>query len=71
MNISNNSTVNLAILQTQWPSIQEVQAGLFKKAVETQAQNASMLINSLPNSSTVKFQPQPDLTFGKFIDTTA
>lgn len=50
MDISPNSAVSTAMAMQQGSKHQEVQVTMLKKAIDTQSQNASALIESVPST---------------------
>lgn len=68
MEISANAAVN-AVLQTQQINAQqEVQVSMFKKALDTQTQNALSLIDAIPQVTPAKNLPA---NLGQTINTKA
>ena len=68
MDISINSAVNAVLAQKEINAQQEVQVAMFKKALDTQTQNAMSLIESLPQAPSSKNLPA---NLGQNINTTA
>lgn len=66
--VSANGAVNAALAQQQVHQQGEVQVSLFKKALDTQTENAMALIDSLPQAPTRQGLPA---NLGNNINTTA
>jgi len=58
-NISANGAVSAALAQKQAGNLAEVQTTVFKKALDTQTENALMLIQSVPQPQQLSTQGLP------------
>jgi len=58
-NVSANGAVSAALAQQQAGTQAEVQTSMFKKALDTQTQNALMLIQAIPQPQQLSTQGLP------------